>query len=107
MPNHASNGLPDDLEARPVDDDYDLLTFGEAGARLIEEIRRQRSRVESLLAAGRGTGNANNANNDTKGDAERLVAAQKRLDLLIAAQMRNAKPSTEALRARGFFSPRA
>jgi hypothetical protein len=83
-----------DLEPRPDDDDYDLLTFGEAGARLIEEIRRQRGRIESLLASGSES-------------ALVVDSAQKRLDLLLAAQVRNAKPTAEELSARGFFSPRA
>jgi hypothetical protein len=33
---------------RPDEDDYDLLTFGEAGARLQIEIRAQRERVKEL-----------------------------------------------------------
>ncbi|MCW2720631.1 hypothetical protein [Pseudonocardia sp.] len=33
---------------RPDEDDYDLLTFGEAGARLQIEIRAQRTRVNEL-----------------------------------------------------------
>ena len=36
---------------RPEDDDHDLLTFGEAGARLETEIRTMRSRVRELEAA--------------------------------------------------------
>ena len=36
---------------RPDDDDYDLLTFGEAGARLDHEIRVLRARIEDPPAA--------------------------------------------------------
>ncbi|HEY1702803.1 MAG TPA: hypothetical protein VGG75_24110 [Trebonia sp.] len=35
---------------RPDDDDHDLLTFGEAGARLETEIRTARTRVRELQA---------------------------------------------------------
>jgi hypothetical protein len=36
---------------REAEDDYDLLTFGEAGARLDHEIRVQRARLASLRDA--------------------------------------------------------
>jgi hypothetical protein len=36
---------------RPDDDDHDLLTFGEAGARLAIEIRAARERLAQLEAA--------------------------------------------------------
>jgi hypothetical protein len=36
---------------RPEDDDHDLLTFGEAGARLEIEIRAARARLRELEAA--------------------------------------------------------
>jgi hypothetical protein len=39
--------LPEDVE-RPEDDDHDLLTFGEAGARLEIEIRTLRARLREL-----------------------------------------------------------
>ena len=42
--------LPGDV-ARPEDDDHDLLTFGEAGARLEIEIRTLRARLRELEAA--------------------------------------------------------
>jgi hypothetical protein len=38
---------PEDVE-RPEDDDHDLLTFGEAGARLEIEIRTLRARLSEL-----------------------------------------------------------
>jgi hypothetical protein len=39
--------LPEDVE-RPEDDDHDLLTFGEAGARLEIEIRTLRALLREL-----------------------------------------------------------
>jgi hypothetical protein len=41
---------------RPDADDFDLLTYGEAGARLVEEIRRERRRLDQLGAAGADSG---------------------------------------------------
>ena len=43
----ATVELPEDVE-RPQDDDHDLLTFGEAGARLEIEIRTLRARLREL-----------------------------------------------------------
>jgi hypothetical protein len=43
----GSTELPEDVE-RPEDDDHDLLTFGEAGARLEIEIRTVRARLRKL-----------------------------------------------------------
>jgi hypothetical protein len=42
--------LPEDVE-RPEDDDHDLLTFGEAGARLEIELRTTRARLRELEGA--------------------------------------------------------
>lgn len=42
-----ASDLPEDVE-RPEDDDHDLLTFGEAGARLEIEIRTLRARLREL-----------------------------------------------------------
>jgi hypothetical protein len=81
-----------DSEARPEDDDYDLLTFGEAGARLVEEIRRQEQRIVELTES-------------TASEAD-LTKAQHRLELLQAAQIRNKKPTLEELRNSGFFDSR-
>lgn len=80
----------DELEQRPDDDDYDLLTFGEAGARLVEEVRRQRRLIESLSESG--------------ASPDELAKAEARLVALIAAQDRNRKPSIGEMRASGFFS---
>lgn len=82
----------DDLEQRPDDDDYDLLTFGEAGARLVEEVRRQQRRIQQLTASG--------------ADDATLEKANTRLAMLEAAQIRNRKPSIDDLRSSGFFGPR-
>jgi hypothetical protein len=46
----AMAGRPEDVE-RPEDDDHDLLTFGEAGARLEIEIRTLRARLQDLQGA--------------------------------------------------------
>jgi hypothetical protein len=81
-----------DEEARPEDDDYDLLTFGEAGARLVEEVRRQQRRIDELVGE--------NASEDV------IAKARLRLELLKAAQIRNKKPNVEEMRNSGFFGPR-
>ena len=46
----AAAELPENVE-RPEDDDHDLLTFGEAGARLEIEIRTLRARLHALEGA--------------------------------------------------------
>jgi hypothetical protein len=46
----AAAQQPEDVE-RPEDDDHDLLTFGEAGARLEIEIRTLRARLRDLDGA--------------------------------------------------------
>jgi hypothetical protein len=43
----SAGGRPEDVQ-RPEDDDHDLLTFGEAGARLEIEIRTLRARLSDL-----------------------------------------------------------
>jgi hypothetical protein len=63
---------------RPDEDDYDLLTFGEAGARLEIEIRAQRARVAALEGA------------DGPADGAALAAARHRLAALEEGQRRNA-----------------
>jgi hypothetical protein len=85
------NSEPDDdvMVERPEDDDYDLLTFGEAGARLSEEIIK----LERRLAAMRSE----------DATAEQLAAAERRLEALREAAHRNRKPSLDELRASGFF----
>jgi hypothetical protein len=62
--------LPEDVE-RPEDDDHDLLTFGEAGARLEIEIRTVRTRLREL----QGEQPRNDA--AIKEAADRLTALQE------------------------------
>lgn len=85
--------LDDDVVVdRPEDEDHDLLTFGEAGARLEEEVEKQRRTVERLR----------------EGGAEQSVLdrAQRRLETLQHARERNSPPSLDGLRSSGFFGPR-
>lgn len=85
----SERGDDDIVVDRPDDDDYDLLTFGEAGARLAEEVTKQQRRVDQLRSAG--------------ATDEQIAGAEQRLAVLQQAQERNRKPSTEELRASGFF----
>ena len=65
-----------DTVERP-DDDHDLLTFGEAGARLQIEISGMRERVEELAGA-------------SPVDEKALTAARSRLSALEEGARRNA-----------------
>ena len=56
-------------------EDFDLLTFGEARARLAEEIDAERNRLTALRAAA--------------ADESRVAASQARLEALTAALQRN------------------
>lgn len=90
---HAKDDGADDVVVdRPKDDDYDLLTFGEAGARLAEEVVKQRRHVDQLRADGVGD--------------DQIVASEQRLIALQQAQERNRKPSLDELRESGFFGRR-
>lgn len=82
--------LVDELVERPEDDDYDLLTFGEAGARLTEEVRKAQRLVAAQAASG---------------DSAAESKAQARLDALLVAQERNRKPTIDEMHASGFFRP--
>jgi hypothetical protein len=62
---------------REDEDDYDLLTFGEAGARLDSEIRTLREQVVEWEESGAG--------------ADTLAAARGRLAALVDAAQRNAR----------------
>jgi hypothetical protein len=77
---------------RPDDEDHDLLTFGEAGARLEEEVIKQRRVLERLREGG--------------ADRATIEGAQRRLDALERARARNLPPSLDNLKASGFFGPR-
>jgi hypothetical protein len=64
--------------AREIEDDYDLLTFGEAGARLDHEIRALRAQVEEIEQR-------------QPPDQGELAAARARLSALRDAAARNAR----------------
>jgi hypothetical protein len=68
----------DTVVTREDEDDYDLLTFGEAGARLDHEIRSARARVAQLEQSGTAP----------TGDID---GARARLDALVDAARRNAR----------------
>ena len=87
----------DDLVERSEDDDLDLLTCSEAGARLTQEIAKQRRLVATLAQS-------------TESSAAELGsrnAASRRLTALIEAQQRNSKPTLDQLYASGFFGLRS
>jgi hypothetical protein len=54
---------------RPEDDDYDLLTYAEASARLAELLSVERERLAALRS-------------DPKPDPDRVAALQQRVELL-------------------------
>jgi hypothetical protein len=68
--------------AREDEDDYDLLTYGEAGARVSEEISAEKARLEeweARLSAGEDV-------------AQKRDSSLRRLELLRDAARRNARP---------------
>ena len=78
---------------RPGGDDYDLLTYGEAAARLTGEIRAERRRLGELEEqARRGT--------DVGAD---IAAARQRIDDLTGAARRQARQQREARDFTRFF----
>jgi hypothetical protein len=68
----------DQPSAREDEDDYDLLTFGEARARLEHEVRK----LATLVGALEG---------DPVADPAELAAARRRLEVLQGAAARNAR----------------
>jgi hypothetical protein len=88
------NARPDpDTVQRPDDDDHDLLTFGEAGARLETEIRGMRARVTELASA-------------VPADERALAAARARLAALEEGARRNsARPINDENFQRFFGYP--
>lgn len=64
--------MPERTPRREIEDDHDLLTFGEAGARLHREITAERAVIGSL-----------------QDEDPTLAAAQRRLQLLEDAAERN------------------
>jgi hypothetical protein len=75
---------------RPEDDDHDLLTFGEAGARLHVEVRSTREHVRALAAA-------------TPVDEAALAAARARLEALEEGVRRNTAHSINDENFERFF----
>ena len=75
---------------RPDDDDHDLLTYGEAGARLHQEIALQQQHLARLRADG----------------APGVEEAQKRLKLLLDTAERNARQPINDANFERFFGYR-
>jgi hypothetical protein len=75
--------MDDDEVERPEDDDYDLLTFGEAGARLQQEVNRERRRLRELEDP--------TASSSSEKLASEIASVRTRLDALLEAQVRNSK----------------
>ena len=83
----------DDVQVdRPDDEDHDLLTFGEAGARLEEEVIKQERLLERLREGG--------------ADDATVAGANARLESLRRAKARNSPPSLDDLKSSGFFGSR-
>jgi chromosome segregation ATPase len=77
---------------RPDDDDYDLLTFGEAGARLTVEIEQETRRLEQLEER------LNYVGEDSE-LATQIAAVQERIEGLQDAQTRLAQPTGDRIAA--------
>ncbi|MCW2529096.1 MAG: hypothetical protein JWM76_3956 [Pseudonocardiales bacterium] len=87
QPDHSTGEIPpgqtppdndDGALAREDEDDYDLLTFGEAGARLDQEVRRLARSVAELEKS-------------AADDDHELQRSRARLEALLGAQARNAR----------------
>ena len=102
----------DHAAERPGDDDYDLLTYGEAAARLTEEIRKERRRLAELEErARRGTEadeQRERAGHGTEAGAG-IAAVLRRISELTQAAERQARQQREARDFVRFFGydPRA
>ena len=72
-----------DLVARPEDEDYDLLTYGEVAARLSEVIAEERRQLADLQAA-------------TPPDPALVAAQDARIADLLAARQRYAEQAETA-----------
>jgi excinuclease UvrABC nuclease subunit len=81
-------------EQRPEDDDYDLLTYGEAGARLRTEIKKQTQLLEELEER------MQVADNDL---AHEIAAVQSRISELKDAAQRQTAQQNEAADFERFF----
>ena len=75
---------------RPDDDDYDLLTFGEASARVTEELEQRQRELEQLEERLFYLG-------EDPGLAEQIGQVQERIDALRATQARLAQPAGERI----------
>jgi hypothetical protein len=77
----------DPMGGREVEDDHDLLTYNEAGARLREELRLTRDELAALDGP----------------DNPRRAELERRLELLQGSAERNDAQSAEDTDARGFL----
>ena len=76
---------------RELEEDHDLLTYNEAGARLAEEIQRLDAEAVRLQEAGRD---------------DEAAASRRRADALRAAADRNSRRAQGDTNARGFLEYR-
>jgi len=88
-PDSVGSRPEDPANLRPGDDDYDLLTYGEAGARLSEEIRRQNRVLADLESSGAA--------------AAEIASVRKRIDDLKAAAQRQQAAAAEPADFTKFF----
>jgi phytoene dehydrogenase-like protein len=86
----GASGAGPDRRGRPEDDDHDLLTFGEAGARLAEEIEHLTAELEALEEASFYVAE------DTD-RAGRVAEVQARIEALREAQERMSRPRGERI----------
>jgi hypothetical protein len=75
MPSESGQHDPELDEARPADDDYDLLTYGEAAARLAELINAERRLLGDMRSA-------------PDPDTVAIKALEIRIELLVASSAR-------------------
>jgi len=76
---------------RELEEDHDLLTYNEAGARLAEEVQRLEREADDLDAAGR---------------SEQAAAVRGRASALREAATRNGRLAKNDVNARGFLEYR-
>jgi hypothetical protein len=83
----------DEIRQREDEDDHDLLTYGEVGARVTEEIAVQRERVAELERQERAGAEVQ----------DKLSAARRRLDLLRDAARRQSRQPINEQNFERFF----
>jgi len=90
----VDEGGPQPAAPRPDTDDYDLLTYGEAAARLAEAVEQDRRRLAELEASG--------------GDSAQIASLRRRIELMIAndARYRQQSLSGAAFIRKFGFQPR-